>query len=165
MILLVVPYRRETLFTLRECHRLRLFENSVPRNMFDQIGINWQEVAEKCITRSVLTSSTPQILLYWSDEGEWNWQVMKYAWELKRGNCTLFHWGNLKEGWRPKYRWWDNVKMYYRERRRVMWTGFVFLTRGVSIGLLRNMAMNLRVPLYVWNFLRGFSMELRSIGL
>jgi hypothetical protein len=40
--------------TLREEHRLRVFENKVLKRILDGRGVKWREVGEICITRTFM---------------------------------------------------------------------------------------------------------------
>jgi hypothetical protein len=41
--------------TLKEEHRLAVFENRLLRRLFGPKGMKWQEVGESCIMRSFIT--------------------------------------------------------------------------------------------------------------
>jgi hypothetical protein len=58
----VVLYGCETCsLTLREEHRLRVFENRVLRRIFGPKGMKRQEVGENCIMRSFITCTLLQV--------------------------------------------------------------------------------------------------------
>jgi hypothetical protein len=62
-IILAVYYGYGTWsLTLREKHRLRMFENRVLRRIFGRKG-KWQEAGEDCIMRSLINYTLHQILL------------------------------------------------------------------------------------------------------
>jgi hypothetical protein len=47
--------------TLREKHRLRVFENRVLRRIFGPKGMRWLENGENCITRSFVICTLRQV--------------------------------------------------------------------------------------------------------
>jgi hypothetical protein len=48
--------------TLREEHRVKVFENRVLRRILNLRGRKWQEAGQKCIMRSFITCALKQIL-------------------------------------------------------------------------------------------------------
>jgi hypothetical protein len=113
IILPVVLYGCKTWsLTLREEHRLRVFENRVLRRIF----------GGSCIAREFIICTHPQISLGRSSQGEWVGQVIWHAWE-RREKCTRFRWVSPKE--RDHLEDQDGIRMDLSEigwRCRLDWT-------------------------------------------
>jgi hypothetical protein len=56
-------------FTVREEHRLRVFEYRVLMRIFGPMRKKWQKAREECIMRSFITCMLCQILLGYSSQG------------------------------------------------------------------------------------------------
>jgi hypothetical protein len=137
---LLVLYGCETWsLTLREEHRLRVFENRVLRRIF---GPKRDEVTENggsCTMRNFIICSHPQISLGKSSQGEWGGRGMWYAWE-RREKCTRFWWESPKDrdhvedqgvGGKMGSEW-----MWGRLAWGGGWFGFDWLRTGTGGGLL-----------------------------
>jgi hypothetical protein len=119
VILLVVLYGCETwCVTLREEHRLRVFENRVLRGIFgpkrDEVTGEWRRLNNEELND--LYSSPNMIRVTKSRRLRWAGHVAR----MSRGEeHTGFWWGG--EGkrplGRPKRRWDDNIKMGFEELR------------------------------------------------
>jgi len=58
-------------------------------------GSKWRETGEDCVLRSIITCTLRQILLEWSNQGEWDWRDIYHAgetWEMH----TIFWLEKLK---------------------------------------------------------------------
>jgi hypothetical protein len=112
MILPVVLYGCETWsLTLREEHRLRVFENRVLRGIFgpkgDEVTGEWRKLHNGELHNLYLPTDIVR-----SNEGELGGQGMWHARE--RGEtCTGFWWESPLE--RPRRRWEDGIKMDIRQ--------------------------------------------------
>jgi hypothetical protein len=149
IILPIILYGCETWsLTLREEHRLRLFENRVPRKIFspkkDEVTGEWRKVhnEEHCD----LCSSPSIIRIIKSRRMRWAGHVAHM--EEKRNVYRLLV-GN-PEGkrplGRPRCRWVDNIKMDLGE---VGWgdMDWIGLAQDMNKGrALVNSVLNLRVP-------------------
>jgi hypothetical protein len=114
----VVLYGRETWsLTLREEHRLRVFENRVLRGIFgpqrDEVTRGWKELHNGELHN--LYSSRSIIIMYKSMKMNWARHVARM--EEKRNAYKIFV--GKPEGrrplGRPRRRWVDTIKMYHRE--------------------------------------------------
>jgi hypothetical protein len=138
MILPVVLYGCETWsLTLREEHRLRVFENRVLRRIFgpkrDEATGEWRKLHNEEL-RDLYSS--PSIIRLIRLRMRWTGHVARmgekrYAYRLLVGNPE----GKRPLG-RPRHGWVDNVRMDLREVGRVMWTGLVWLGVGTGGELL-----------------------------
>ena len=82
--------------TLREEHRMRVFENRVLRNIFLLKRVEVTRSGENYITRSFMICTVHQISVGWSNQEEWNRQGMQHVWETEEVH-TGFWWTNLRE--------------------------------------------------------------------
>jgi hypothetical protein len=107
IILPVVLYGCETWsLTLREEHRLRVFENMVLRRIFepkrDEVTGEWRKLHSEELHNLY---SSPDIRQVKSRRMRWAW----HAWE-RTEKCTRFWWESPKERplGRPRCRWGQN---------------------------------------------------------
>jgi hypothetical protein len=149
IILPVVLYGCETLsFTLREEHRLRVFENRVLRRIFghkrDEVTGGWRKLHNEELHG--LYSSPSIVRVFKAGSMRWAWHVGSMG-EVRGAYNILV---GMPEGrrplGRPRSRWEDNIKMDLREigfgdvdwihsaQDRDRWRALV------------NTVMNLRVP-------------------
>jgi hypothetical protein len=118
IILPVVLYRCETWsLTLREQHRLRVFENRLLRRMFgakrDEVMVEWRKVHNSEFHNLY---SSPYIIRP-SNQGELSRQGMWHASE-RTEKCTRFWWESPKERDHLedlRRRWEDGIRMDLRE--------------------------------------------------
>jgi hypothetical protein len=94
LILPVVLCRREIWsLTLREEHRLGVFDNRALRRVFGPKAGN----GESCTMRSFIICIHPQISLGRWSKWEWGGRGMWHTCD-RRGKCTRFWWKRPKEG-------------------------------------------------------------------
>jgi hypothetical protein len=136
IVLPVVLYGCETWsLTLREEHRMRVFENRVLRRIFrpkrDEVTREWRKLHNEELRD--LYSSPSKIRIIKSRMMRWAGHVTRMG--EKRNACRLFM--GKPEGKRPlggpRRRWVDNIRMDLGE---VMWTGLVWLRIGTGGELL-----------------------------
>jgi hypothetical protein len=115
----VVLYGCETwCLTLREAHRLRVFENKVLRRILgpkrDEGTGGWRKLHNEALRD--LYSSPSIIKIIKLRRMKWAWHVARMG--LKRNACRLLV--GKPEGkrplGRPRHRWVDNIKMDLLER-------------------------------------------------
>jgi hypothetical protein len=82
--------------TLREEHRLRVFENRVLRGIFGPKRDEVTGVWKSCSRGSFIICTHHQILLGRPNQGEWNGQGIWHAWERGK-TCTGFRWESQKK--------------------------------------------------------------------
>jgi hypothetical protein len=125
--------------TLREEHRLRVFENRVLRRIF---GAKRDEVAGECRRlqneeRNDLYSSPTIIRVIKSRRMRWAGHVARMG---RRGEVhTGFYWGNLREGDYLEDPGVDGriiLKLIFKKRDGWTWTGLIWLRIGTGGGLL-----------------------------
>jgi hypothetical protein len=135
----VVLYGCETWsLTLREEHRLRVFENRVWRRIFapkrDEVTGGWRKLHDEELHN--LYSSPSLIRMIKSRRMRWAGHVARMG--AKR-NAYIILVGN-PEGkrplGRPRRRWVDNIKMDLREIGLDMGIGSIWIRIGTSGGLL-----------------------------
>jgi hypothetical protein len=145
----VVLYGFETWsLTLRDKHRLRVFENRVLRKIFrprrDEVTGDWMKLHNEELHN--LYSSPNIIRMIKSRRMRWAGHVAPMG---ETTNACMILVGK-QEGKRPLGRprrsWVDNIKMDLREIGWMVWTGSVWLRIGTSGGALVNTVMKLRVP-------------------
>jgi hypothetical protein len=148
IILPVVLYGCETWsLTLREGHRLRLFENKVLRGIFgskrDEVTGGWRKLRNGELQN--LYSSPSIIRMLKSRRMRWAGHVSR-MWE-KRNACRILvrRDGKRPQG-RPRRKWVDNIKIDLRE---IGWNGTDWIDLAQDRNQKRalvNAAMNLRSP-------------------
>jgi hypothetical protein len=139
IILPVVLYGCEPWsLTLREEHRLKVFENRVLRRIFgpkrDEVMGEWRKLHNKELHNLY---STPDIITQVkSKRMRWAGHVARMGEER---NCKRFWWGSPKKKrplGRTRRRWEDGIIMDLREIGLGVWNGFDWLRTGTGGGLL-----------------------------
>jgi hypothetical protein len=139
LILPVVLYGCETWsVTLREGHRLRVFENRVLRGMFgnkgDEVTGEWRKLHSGELHN--IYSSPDIIRQIKSRRIRWAGHVARMG---EGRNVYRVLVGKTKEKrplGRPRHRWEDGIKMYLRKLVGGVWSGFTWLRVGTVGGLL-----------------------------
>jgi hypothetical protein len=128
----------ETWFlTLREEHRLRVFENRVLRRIFgpkrDEVTGEWRKLHNE--ERNDLYSSPTIIRVIKSRKMRWAGHVAR----MGNGRGAYRSLVGRPEGrrplGRPRSRWEDNIKMDLQEVGWGVWTGLTWLRIGTGGGL------------------------------
>jgi hypothetical protein len=147
IILSVILYGCETWsLTLREEHRLRVFENRVLRRIFepkrDEVTGGWRKLHNEELRD--LYSSPNIIRIIISRRMRWAWHVARM--EVKRNaHRLLVGMPGRKPLGRPRRRWVDNIKMDLLE---IGWGGVDWIVLAQDRDKWRalvNAVMNLRV--------------------
>jgi hypothetical protein len=139
IIVPVVLYGCETWsLTLREEHRLRVFENRVLRGRFgptrDEVTGEWRKLHNRELRN--LYPSPDNIRQIKSWRMRWTGHVARMGegrnvYRVLVGNPE----GQRPLG-RPRRRWEDGIKMDLAETGWGMWSGFTWLRIGTVVGLL-----------------------------
>jgi hypothetical protein len=139
IILPVVLYGCGTLsLTVRDEHRLRVFENRVIRRIFgpkrDEVTGGWRKLHNEELRG--LYSSPSIVRAIKARRMRWAGHVARIG-EVRGAYNTLVpkSEGRRPLG-RPRCRWEDNIKMDLREQGLGMWIGFIGLRIGTGGGLL-----------------------------
>jgi hypothetical protein len=115
-IILPVSYGCETWsLTLREEHRLRLFENRVQRRIFGPKRDEVMENGGSCTMRSLIICTHPQISLGKSRRMRWAGHVARMGEERKVYKVFLGKPEGKGPLRRPRHRWEDGIRMNLRE--------------------------------------------------
>jgi hypothetical protein len=139
IILPVVLYACETWsLTLREEHRLRVFENRVLRGIFgskrDEVTGEWRKLHNGELHN--MCSSPDIIRQIKSRRMRWAGHVAR----MGQGKNVYRVWVGKPKGKspleRPRRRWEDGTKMDLRETGWGVWSGFTWLKMGIVGGLL-----------------------------
>jgi hypothetical protein len=117
IILPVVLYGCETLsLTLREEHRLRVFENRVLRKIYgpkrDEVTGDWRKLHNDELHG--LYSSPSIVRVIKARRMRWAGHVARIE-EVRGGNSVLVGRPEGRKQGRPRHRWEDNIKMDLRE--------------------------------------------------
>jgi hypothetical protein len=138
IILPVVLYGCETRsLTLREEHRLRVFENRVLRRIFgpkrDEVTGEWRRLHNEELND---LDSPPNIIRVIKSRRMW----AKHVARMDEGRGAYRILVGRSEGrrllGRPRRRWEDNIKMDLQEVGWEAWTGMIWLRIGTGGGLL-----------------------------
>jgi hypothetical protein len=120
--------------TLRKEHRLRVFENRMPRGIFgpkrDKITGGWRKLHNKEILN--LYSPPSIIRMIKSRRVRWGGHV---AWIRAKRNVYMILVGMPEETsplGRPRHRRLNNIKLSLREIGRVVWTGLIWFRKWTS---------------------------------
>jgi hypothetical protein len=133
----VVLYECETWsLTLREEHRLRVFENRVLRRIFgpkrDEVTQEWRRLHNEELNDLY---SSPNIIRVIKKN-----EVGRACSTYGGGERCIQDFGGGPEGrrplGRPRRRWEDNIKMDFQEVEWGAWTGLIWLRIGTGGGLL-----------------------------
>jgi hypothetical protein len=138
VILPVVLYGCETWsVTLREEHRLRVFENTVLRRIFgptrDEVTGEWRKLHNGEL--HILYTLPDIIRQIKSRRMRWAGHVTRMG---EGRNVYMVLVGNLegkRQLERPRRRWEDGIKTDLRETGWGMWSGFIWLRIGTVGGL------------------------------
>jgi hypothetical protein len=149
IILPVVLYGCETWsLTLREAHRLRVFENRVPRKIFgpkrDEVTGQWRKLHNEELRDLYSSPSMIRII----KSRRIRWAGMYHEWG-RRGPRVGYWWESQRE--RVHYEdqdigGWIILGWILERWEGVMWTGLVWLRIGTGGRALVNSVLNLRVP-------------------
>jgi hypothetical protein len=124
--------------TLREEHRLRVFENRVLRRIFgpkrDEIIGSWRKLHNEELHNLYCSAKIIRMIKSRRMRSAWHVALMG-----RRGYAYMIL-VEKPEGKRPlgkpRRRWEDNIKWILEKWDGVVWTGFIWLRRGISCGLL-----------------------------
>jgi hypothetical protein len=139
IILPVVLYGCETWsLTLREEHRLRVFENRVLRRIFgpkrDEVTEEWRKLHNEELHN--LYSSPDIIRQVKSRRMRWAGYVARMGEEGKLYKVLVGKPKGTRPLGRPGHRWEDGIRMDLREIGLGVWIGFGWLKTGTGGGLL-----------------------------
>jgi hypothetical protein len=139
VILPVVLYGCETLsLTLREVHRLRVFENRVLRRIFgpkkDEVTGGWRKLHNAELHG--LYSSPSLVRVIKARRMRWAGHVARMGEVRGAYNILVGRLQGRRPLRRPRRRWEDNIKMDLREIGFGDWIGFIWLRIGTSGWLL-----------------------------
>jgi hypothetical protein len=135
----VVLYGCETWsLTLREGHRLRVFENRVLRRIFgpkrDEVTGEWMKFHNEELHN--LYSSPDIIRQVKSRRMRWAGHVARMGEERKMYKVLVGKPGGKRPLGRPRHRWEDGIRMDLREIGLGVWIGIDWLRTGTGGGLL-----------------------------
>jgi hypothetical protein len=130
IILPLVLYGCETWsLTIREEHRLRVFENRVLRRIFgpkrDEVTGEWRKLYDEDLHD--LYSSPSIIRIIKSRRMGWTGHVARMGEKRNVYRLLVGKPEGKRPLGRPRCRWVDNIRMALGEVRWVMWTGLVWL--------------------------------------
>jgi hypothetical protein len=139
IILPVVLYGCETLsLTLREEHRLRVFENRVLRRIFgpkrDEVTDGWRKLHNEELHGLYSSPSIFRVIKV--RRMRWAGHVAPMGEVRGAYNILVRRPEGRRPLGRPKRRWEDNIKMDLREIGLGMWIGFIGLWIWTGGGLL-----------------------------
>jgi hypothetical protein len=124
--------------TLREEHRLRVFENRVLRRIFgpkrDEVTGEWRKLHTEEFHS--LYSSSDIIRQVKSRRMRWAWHVARMGEERKMYKVLVGKLEGKRPLGRPRRRWEDGIRMDLREIGLEVWIGFDWLRTGTGGGLL-----------------------------
>jgi hypothetical protein len=135
----VVLYGCETWsLTLREEHRLRVFENRVLRRIFglkrDEVTGDWRKLQNEELHN--LYSSPNIIRMIKSRMMRWVGHVPRMEEERNAYRILVGKPEGKRQLGRTRHRWVDNIKIDLRDIEWDVWTGSIWLRIGTSGGLL-----------------------------
>jgi hypothetical protein len=139
IILPVVLYGCETWsLTLREKHRLRVFENSVLRRIFgpkrDEVAEEWRRLHKEELY-DLYSSANFRVIK--SRRMRWAGHVARMGEERGAYRMLVGRTERRRPLGRPRRRWEDDIKMDLQEVGwRGAWTGLTWLRIGTGGGLL-----------------------------
>jgi hypothetical protein len=138
IILPVVLYGCETLsLTLREEHRLRVFENRVLRRIFgpkrDEVTGGWRKLHNEELHGLYCSPSIVRVIK--ARRMRWAGHVARMGEVRGAYNILVGRPGGMRPLGRPRRRWEDNIKMD-QGNGLGMWIGFIGLRIGTGGGLL-----------------------------
>jgi hypothetical protein len=139
VILPVVLYGSETLsLTLREEHRLKVFEDRVLRRIFgpkrDEVTGGWRKLHNKELHG--LYSSPSIVRVIKARRMRWAGHVARMGEVRGAYNILVGRPEGRRPLGRPRRIWDDNIKMDLREIGFGMWIGLIWLRIGTGGGLL-----------------------------
>jgi hypothetical protein len=123
---------------LREEHRMKVFEKMVLKRIFgrkrDEMTGGWRQLHNEELRN--LYSSSNVIRMIKSRIMSWTGPVSR----MRETRNTYRVFVGIPDGKRPpgrrRHRWEDNIKRYLGEIGGAMYTGFIWLRIGTSVGLL-----------------------------
>jgi hypothetical protein len=116
VILPVVLYGYKTWpLTLREEHRLRVFENRVLKEYLDLRGMRWRENRGSCTMRNIIICTHPQISLGKSRRMRWAGHVARMGEERKVYKVLVGKPEGKRALGRQSRRWEDGIRMDLRD--------------------------------------------------
>jgi hypothetical protein len=123
--------------TLREEHRLRVFENRVLRRIFgpkrDEVTGEWRRLYNEELNDLY---SSPNIRVIKSRRMRWEGHVACMGQGRGSYRILLGRPEGRRPLGRPRRRWEDNIKVDLQEMRWGAWTGLIWLRIGTGGGLL-----------------------------
>jgi hypothetical protein len=148
-IILPVLYGCETwCVTLRDEHRLRVFENRVLRRMFrfnrDGVTAEWRRLHDEKLYSLCCTLNISRVIK--SRKMKWAGHVGRMG--DRSGACRVLVWrpDRRRPLGRPRHRWEDNIKM---DLQALEWGGIDWIDLAEDMDSWRTLVkavMNLRVP-------------------